>query len=75
MGYVVLYDVICSYITLFRVISYRENFYHARPLSPVNGRDERQKPPLTGAGGCALSVIKGCQPQAGCHPYRYFGEI
>lgn len=42
MGYVVLYDVICSYIALFRVISYRENFYHARPLSPVNGRNERQ---------------------------------
>jgi hypothetical protein len=32
------------------------------------------KPPLTGGRGCAFSVIKGCQPQAGCHPYKYFEE-
>ena len=35
-------------------------------LYPVNGRNGRQKQPLTGAAGCALSVIKVGQPQAGC---------
>ena len=63
MGYVVLYDVICSYIALFRVISCQKNFYHARPLSPVNGRDERQAAIDRSRRAC-FSVIKQRQPQS-----------
>ena len=55
MGYVVLYDVICSYIALFRVISCRKIFtMHA--LCPLSMVEMNGKPPLTGAEGRAFQL-------------------